>query len=87
MKTKLTPAMKDWCKKLLNPNRCTVYTSCNRRVVNSRGGASISPPAMPMFKRLLVEGLIELKPDQGPHANEGDEVVLLTTAGREVANG
>lgn len=74
---KITPAMRAWCRRLVNPDACTLTRSRKTWQASVSGTLSSGTPTWRMVDNLEDAGLIRFEPN-----NEGREVARLTDAGK-----
>lgn len=77
--SRITPAMRAWCKRLANPAHCTLHET-GTLSFQTRGVSGAGKPTYVIVGRLEDAGLITW---DGPV--RGNRRALLTDAGREAA--
>lgn len=85
----ITPAMREWCRRLSKPERCTWHKPTERRLDVSARGSQAGRPTYVMAEKMLDAGLIKFEPREVPEYRSGDFVqpahrewvAVLTEAG------
>jgi hypothetical protein len=82
---KITPAMREWCRRLVKPERCTLVNT-SRLYYSTRGYSSIAPPNYPMVGRMEDAGLIAWREEPDPHSpGRTIKIAELTELGKQHA--
>lgn len=82
---KITPAAREWCRRLVNPKAC-VLVKTGPCTYYASGFRSFGTPTLPMIDRLEDAGLIEWRDGADPVFPERTgKIAYLTDAGKSAA--